>query len=270
MTIKLRLEEPRDYREVEEITREAFWGQGRARCDEHYLAHLLRKSPCFVPELDYVTEINGKLVGNVMFSKAKIVIPSETNSDGIEHEVLTFGPISVLPEYQNKGVGKALLQRTIEEARSLGFRAIVIFGEPDYYPRLGFKRAAEFGILTSWGGTLDAFMARPLVEGAFDGLAGGVYFQDEVYNVNAEEAYKFDMKFPDKTEHILLPIDILPVIISKELRDAFTEKNITLLDDLNRFSGRELSEFPGMRREWFAAVDECLIQNGLAAKTWPK
>jgi Predicted acetyltransferase len=176
----------------------------------------------------------------------------------------------VLPEYQNKGVGKALLRRTIEEATRLGYSAIVFFGEPDYYPRLGFKRAAEFGILTAWGGELDAFMAMPLFEGAFDGLAGGVFHEDPVYSVNAEEAAEFEMKFPDKTEHILLPIEILPVIISKELRETFTEKKITLLDDLHRFSGREIAAFPGMRSEWFAAIDECLVKNGLLAKTWPK
>ena len=263
MTIDLRLEEPRDYREVEEITREAFWGRGRPRCDEHYLAHMLRKSVCFVPELDYVAEINGKLVGNVMFAKAKIVTP-----DGGVHEVLDFGPISVLPEYQNKGVGKALMRRTIEEAKRLGYRAIVFFGEPDYYPRLGFKRAAEFELLTAWGGTIDAFMAMPLYEGAFDGLSGGIFHEDLVYQVNAEEVYEFDMKFPDKTEYKMLPIKILPVIILKVLQPTLTEKKVTLLDDLRNFSGRELAAFPGMRREWYSMIDETLLKNGYAKKVW--
>ena len=265
MVINLRPECPYDYREVEEITREAFWGYGRPRCDEHYLAHLLRKSPSFVSELDYVAEINGKLVGNVMFSKAKIVIP-----DKAEHEVLTFGPISVLPEHQNEGVGKALLSRTVDEAKKLGYRAIVIYGEPDYYPRLGFKRAVEFGLLTPWGGTLDAFMALPLFEGAFDGLAGGVFHEDEVYRVNTEKALAFDEQFPDKTEHILLSIEVLSDIIPKNMLKMFTEKKIKLLDDLRNFSGRELSELSGMRPEWYAAIDEALVNNGLSKKVWPE
>ena len=264
MAINLRTERPSDYRKVEEITREAFWGHGRPRCDEHYLVHLLRKSPSFVPELDYVAEVNGRLVGNVMFSEAKIVTP-----DKVEHEVLTFGPISVLPEHQSKGVGKALLYRTIDEAKKLGYRAIVIYGEPDYYPRLGFKRAAEFGLLTPWGGTFDAFMALPLFEGAFDGLFGGVFHEDEVYQVNAEKALEFDEQFPNKMEHILLSVEVLSDITSKSMLQIFTEKKIKLLDDLRNFSGRELSELPGMRPEWYAAIDEALVNNGLSKKVWP-
>ena len=263
MTINLRQEQLADYREVEEITREAFWGQGRPRCDEHYLAHLLRKSACFVPELDYVAEINGRLVGNVMFSKAKIVTP-----DGIEHEVLSFGPISVLPEYQNKGVGKALLRRTVEEAKKLGYSAIVIFGEPDYYPRLGFKRAAEFELLTAWGGTLDAFMAMPLYGGAFDGLAGGVFHEDSVYHVNEQKAYEFDKQFPNKTEHKPLQIEILPAIMLKELQPIFTKKEIKLIDDLRKLSGREIAALPGMCPEWYAVIDEYLIKDGSTARVW--
>lgn len=74
MTFHLRLEQPTDYRTVEELTREAFWGFTRPTCDEHLLAHKLRQIPAFVPELDYVAEVHGKIVGNVMYSKAKSLL----------------------------------------------------------------------------------------------------------------------------------------------------------------------------------------------------
>ena len=121
----------------------------RPSCDEHLLVHKLRKIPAFVPELDFVAEVEGKIVGNIMYSRAKVV-----DETGAEHEVLTFGPISVLPEYQGKGIGKALLERTIAEARRLGYRAIVFYGHPDYYPRVGFRRARsstqQVAARTSW------------------------------------------------------------------------------------------------------------------------
>ncbi len=134
MNLTIRLENPADYRTVEELTREAFWKNTDLGVTivEHLLVHKLRKSTIFVPELDYVAETDGKTVGNIMYSISKIIA-----EDNREHEVLTFGPLSVLPEYQNQGVGKALVQFTIAEAKRLGYTAIVFCGEPDYYPRLG-------------------------------------------------------------------------------------------------------------------------------------
>ena len=103
MSITLRLERPEDYRAVENLTREAFWGFTGPTCDEHYLVHLLRSVPAFLPELDFVAEMDGELVGNVMYSRAKVV-----DDGGKETEVLTFGPLAVLPTYWHCGVGSAL------------------------------------------------------------------------------------------------------------------------------------------------------------------
>ena len=104
MDIQLRLERPEDHRAVEELTREAFWDHSEPGCSEHLLVHKLRQIPAFVPELDYVAEVNGELAGHVIYAKAKIV-----DSTAVEHIVLTFGPLSVLPKYQNQGVGGALM-----------------------------------------------------------------------------------------------------------------------------------------------------------------
>ncbi|MDD4494766.1 MAG: N-acetyltransferase [Eubacteriales bacterium] len=128
MNLTIRPESPADYRIVEELTREAFWKNTDrgVTIDEHLLVHKLRKSHIFVPDLDYVAETDGRIIGNVMYSKSKIVAEGKQ-----DYEVLTFGPLSVLPEYQNQGVGKALMQFTITEAKKLGYTAIVFCGEPD-------------------------------------------------------------------------------------------------------------------------------------------
>ena len=106
MDIKLRIEQPSDYNETENVTREAFWNHFSPGCDEHYLLHIMRNHPKFVPELDIVAELNGKIVGNVVCLKSFIMA-----DDGNQYEVLSLGPISVLPEYQQKGIGRKMIAR---------------------------------------------------------------------------------------------------------------------------------------------------------------
>ena len=195
--INLRLERPDEHYVVEELTREAFWktfwGKGQIICDEHLLVSKLRFSSSFVPKLNYVAEIDGKIVGHIIYSKSKIV-----DDSGEEHEMLTFGPLSVLPGYQKQGVGKALLAHTLAEAKHLGYRAVIIFGHPSYYPQIGFRRASDFGITTSNGKVFDAFMVYPLYDGALDGI-GGKYYYDTIYDtLTQKEALEFDKRFPEK------------------------------------------------------------------------
>jgi predicted N-acetyltransferase YhbS len=262
LEINLRLEKPSDYRVVEELTREAFWGMNHPNCDEHYLVHILRKIPAFVPELDFVAEIGGKIVGNIMYSRAKVV-----GDAGTEHEVLTFGPISVLPEYQNRGVGKALLKHTIEEAKRLGYRAIVFFGHPDYYPRVGFRRAEEFGITTASGKNIDALMAMPLYDGALDDIKGRFY-EDPVFRVDAERAEEFDKSFPHKELKVLEPIEVLLKRLPVPAQDGFRERGVKILADLNRFSGREIASWPGIDREAQDIINATLVEHGYHAKVF--
>jgi len=264
LNIKLRLEQPEDYRIVEELTREAFWGLDSPGCVEHLLVHKLRTIPAFVPDLDYVAEFDGKIIGNVMYAKAKII-----DDTGKQYEVLEFSPLSVLPEYQNQGVGKALLKHTIEEAKRLGYRAILFFGEPDYYPRLGFQRAGVFNIATAWGANFDAFMAMPLYDDALNGISGRFYL-DPVYDVDAEEAAEFDNTFPYKEKHILAPINILLENLTPPAKEAFGENKITLLAELRKYSGREIVSWHGIDRDAMFIINTTLKDHGYPPKIWPE
>jgi len=157
-----------------------------------------------VPELHYVAEHEGKIVGHIMYCTSKIV-----DDSGVSHEMLTFGPLSVLPEYKGQGIGKALMRHTFGVACELGYRGVLIFGHPDYYPRVGFRRAAEFGITDSGGASYDPFMALPLYEGAFDGISGR-YFIDPAYeDLSYEDVVAFDKKFPHKDLHVPVPAVVL-------------------------------------------------------------
>jgi predicted N-acetyltransferase YhbS len=196
MDVVLRPEETADRREVENITREAFWNLMKPGCDEHYLLHVMRDDPSFIPELDFVAVKDGKIIGNIVYSKSSVI-----GKDGASHETVTFGPVSVLPEFQKRGVGARLILHTLELAKKLGCRAVIILGHPDYYPRLGFRRAREFGLSLETGETFDPFMALELVPGGL-GSIGGVYRYADIYHVDPAEAEAFDRGFPPKEKKV--------------------------------------------------------------------
>lgn len=255
MNIYLRLEQPQDYRIVEELTREAFWGLNHPDCDEHLLAHKLRLSLGFVPELDYIAVVDGKIVGNVMFSMGKII-----DDAGQEYAVLNFGPLSVLPEYKNRGVGKALMTHTISEAKKLGYRAILFFGHPDYYPRFGFKRAKEFNIATRYGNNFDAFMAMPLSEGALDGITGR-YYEDPAFEMGEDEKLEFDKGFPYKEICTLTSAAALLEKLPTAAREALKEYNINLLCDLRRYSEKEVGLWKGVDTAALQIIKTAMYEN---------
>ena len=124
----IRKEEQKDWEIVENITREAFYNLYVPGCVEHYLVHIMRKHEDFIPELDFVLERNGQVIGNIMYTKARLI-----DENGIEKEILTFGPVSILPAYQRMGYGKMLMEHSFQVAMQLGYDVIVIFGSPSNY-----------------------------------------------------------------------------------------------------------------------------------------
>lgn len=166
----IRKEQPKDYDSILKLTYEAFKTldfPGRRRVDEHYLVALLGSSQFVIPELSFVAEQNGEIVGNILYTHSRVIM-----SDGTEKPTITFGPLSVLPQRQKTGVGRALVNHSMNRAREMGFGAVMITGVPDYYPRLGFARAREYGLTLTDGSADDAFMAYELVPGYLSG--GGV------------------------------------------------------------------------------------------------
>lgn len=189
--IIIRKETENDYRATEYMTLRAFWNIHEAGCSEHFLVHLLRKADCYEADISRVAEADGRIVGTIMYSKAKVV------GEGEEYEVLTFGPLAVEPTCHNRGIGKALLEATIPLARESGYAGIIIFGEPDYYPRHGFVPCEQFGITTADGSNFDAFMAYPLDEGKFSKIHGR-FIEDEIFEAcsDAEQLARFTGEFP--------------------------------------------------------------------------
>ncbi len=191
----IRLEEPKDYREVEHLTREAFWNKYRPGCMEHYVLHCYRSRPEFVKELDYVVEEAGKIVAHIMYSYAQI-----TGDDGRTVPILIFGPVSVLPEEQGKSYGSRLIRHTLDLAEKMGCGAVAITGDPGYYHRFGFVSGSRLGIYYDGVPRSEEapfFMVKELKEGFLRDITG-VYRDPEGYCVEDAAVDAFDADFPTK------------------------------------------------------------------------
>lgn len=191
-SIIIRTEKEKEYREVENLVRESFWNVYRPGCLEHYVLHQLRKDAAFVPELDFVMEANGQIIGQNMFMKAFIQA-----DDGRKIPIMTMGPICIAPDLKRKGYGKILLDYSLEKAKELGCGAICIEGNIDFYGKSGYRQASEFGIRYH-GLTEDDdasfFLCRELIPGYLDGITGE-YAPPQGYYVDEQEAEVFDKTF---------------------------------------------------------------------------
>lgn len=190
--VEIRQERPEDYLAVEQMTQEAFWNKYHKGCDEHYLVHVLRKHPDYLPGLSRIAVVGGEAVGAVFYSKSKV------KSGDDEWDILTFGPLCVRPDFQGRGIGKMLLKETMQLAREAGYPGIVIFGEPDYYPRAGFQTCDTFGITTADGKNFDAFLGIELWKGAMKDIHGKFYESEAFELLAPEEAEAYNKRFPEK------------------------------------------------------------------------
>lgn len=191
----IRKEEEKDYRETENLVREAFWNVYRPGCMEHYVLHRFRNDESFVPELDFVAELDGKIIGQVIYVRAAIDC-----DDGRKIPVMTFGPISIAPDYKRKGYGKILLDYSMEKAKESGAEALLITGNIDFYGKSGFVPALKKGIRYADDPTAEYFLVKELKAGFLDGITGSYkdpegYFVCEKYPDDFE---KYEATFPEK------------------------------------------------------------------------
>ena len=172
----IRNETPADYEAVEVMTRRAFYNLYVPGCNEHYLVRVMRTHPDFVPELDLVLELEGRIIGNVMYTKTRLV-----DEAGEEKHILTFGPVCIAPEYQRLGYGKLLLEHSFERALALGYDVVVIFGNPNNYVSRGFISCKKRNISLSNGVCPSAMMIKELKPDVLDGRKW-VYHQSAVFD----------------------------------------------------------------------------------------
>lgn len=210
--IKIRNEAKADYTQVETLTRRAFYNLYVPGCTEHYLVHIMREHKDFIPELDFVMELDGQIIGNIMYTKATL-----TDEAGTEKEILTFGPVSIAPEYQRMGYGKQLLEHSFQKAIALGYDTIVIFGSPANYVSRGFQSCKKFNVCLENGKFPAAMMVKELIPHVLDEKKW-IYRDSPVMAISEEAANAYDNTL-EKMEKKSLPSQEEFYILSQAFLD---------------------------------------------------
>ena len=182
---------------METLTRKAFYNQYMPGCMEHYLVHIMRGHPDFIPQLDLVAEMDGQIVGNIMYTKAKLVA-----EDGQEKEILTFGPLCVDPDHQRQGIGKALMAKSFACAKEMGYDVIVIFGSPANYVTSGFVSCKKHNICLENGKFPAAMLVKTLTSAPLDGRKW-FYYDSPVMAVSTSDALAYDDTLPPMERKVL-------------------------------------------------------------------
>lgn len=199
----IRQEESKDFFTVENLVREAFWNVYQPGCDEHFIVNQYRDNPDFIKELSLVLELDNKIIGYIMFSKAQIDCDNGTKLD-----VVTFGPLAIHPDFQRKGFGKILVDYSLEKAKDLGYTCVFICGNGEFYGKSGFVPATTKGIRYADDPEGEAlyFLCKELKENFLKDVYG-IYHDPKGYFIPHEkpEAFeKYESTFPKK-EKLKLP-----------------------------------------------------------------
>ncbi|UCG71217.1 MAG: N-acetyltransferase [Thermoplasmata archaeon] len=169
--VKIRQEQKSDHQKVYDINKQAFNQENESK-----LIEKIRNGENFVPELSLVAELNGEIVGHILFSKIKII-------GDAEYESLSLAPMAVAPKHQKQGIGGELVKTGLETAKKLGFESVILVGHSDYYPRFGLKKSSLWGIKCPFEVPDEAFMAIELVEDSLKNKKGYVQFPKEFMEV---------------------------------------------------------------------------------------
>ncbi len=189
--MNIRLEIKDDYSQVEELTREAFWNLYVPGCDEHYLCHILRKHKDFISELDYVVELDGKIIASIMYTHSYLI----SNEEKVH--ALSFGPLCVHPNYQRKGIGTALIEKTKSLAVNVGIPAIIIYGDPHNYCKHGFKNGIDYQVSNMDGEYPLGLLVLELQPGFFGNKKWKIK-QSDAFIFDQENLKEFDKRFTEK------------------------------------------------------------------------
>jgi len=196
LEMEFRQVKEQDFVECEHLTRNAFWDVYKPGCVEHFILHKIRKGNNYVNDLDLLATDGDRIIGHIICTRARVI--DEQNTENV---VLCAGPFSILPAHQRKGYGSKLMEYCINRAREQGFKAMILFGNPDYYHRFGFRNAIEYGIKTKEGKNFEPFMAKELQNEGLKGVRGKFY-EDESFSVDDEELKEFERQFTNGSNDI--------------------------------------------------------------------
>ena len=192
--MNIRLEVPEDYSAVENLTREAFWNVYKPGADEHYFVHMMRRHETFIPELAFVLEKDGEIIGNIMYTKSWL-----QDEAGEKKEIVSFGPVCVAPEYQRQGLSKLLIEHSFAAAAEMGYEVVTNFGNPGNYVGRGFVSCKKLNVCFGENNYPTALLVKELVPGALGGKKWRFIPNDaDACCEDAAAVEAFDAQFPAK------------------------------------------------------------------------
>lgn len=177
MDIIIRQETQKDHRIVFDIITKSFENDEYSDHKEQYLVEKLRKSPGFISELSLVAEVNQTVVGYILLTPLQIVNENEA------HESLAMAPVSVLPEFQGKGIGGELIKAAHHKAKKLGYASIVLLGHENYYPRFGYELASKYNIQFPFDAPDENCMVLALQNNALQNVSGVVTYPKDFFEI---------------------------------------------------------------------------------------
>jgi len=175
MNIDIRQETEKDYKISEFVVERAFKDEKYSDHKEHFLVARLRKSDGFIPELSLVAVLGEEIIAHIMLTNIFI------ENGEKKYESLALAPVSVLPEYQNKGIGSKIIIESLRIAKEIGFKSVIVLGHDKYYPKFGFKPASIWGIKAPFDVSDEFFMALELENGSLSGVTGTVVYGKEFF-----------------------------------------------------------------------------------------
>ena len=199
MDLKIRLEEETDYREVEELVRNAFWNIYRPGAFEHFIVHNLRNDDCRIQKLAYVIEKDDLIVGSINYSRGKIFFENDVV------DAVVLGSVAIDGNCQGQGWGTELIGYTLDLADRCGIPLIFVIGDENYYSRFGFESASKYNLYLE-GTSLDDenpfFMVRIFDDASLDGNLG-IFHNPDVFDVDESDVDEFDKDFEYREKLIL-------------------------------------------------------------------
>lgn len=165
--------EPADLPMVLDLLDDAFAQDPHSNGEERRLVAALIDGGNYLPELCLVAEVDGQIIGFILFTPVTI-------TDNAQHFLsLALAPVAVRPSFQGIGVGSALIRSGHDAARKEGFRSVVLVGHENYYPRFGYEMASRYGIHVPFPAPDQNVMVLELCSGGLSGVSGTVQYPEE-------------------------------------------------------------------------------------------
>jgi len=205
---------------IRKLKRDAFWNVYTPGANEHFILHNIRGNTDLIKELSLVTlneNDSNEIIGHIAYTKSHI---SQHGSD-LKHNVITFGPLSVASYMQGKGIGTRLVIDSMKLAKEMGFRAVVIYGYPNYYKRFGFVNGKHFGISSSDGSFPKSLLVKELCRGGLSGICGK-FFESKAFddlNSQSEACEMFEKNFECKEKFATPSQKMFEIMINLKWND---------------------------------------------------